>query len=227
MLLSHNHRFIFVHIWRTGGTSISEALRQHADPQWCVLRARRSAKVDEPSGSAVRHSLWRRLFGRSLPAARGPEYLSRHSTAREVRMRVAPEVFESYFKFAFVRNPFELLVSWYHNALQNETDKDTVHRKVTQMNGFGDFVRWATSRPTLQVNFVTDRDGNQIVDFIGRFENLEADFAEVCRRIGVEASLPHAFRSEHQAYRGYYDAEARRLVEEHLRPDIERFGYSF
>jgi hypothetical protein len=74
---------------------------------------------------------------------------------------------------------------------------------------------------------ITDAGGNLLVDFVGAYENLEEDFDEITRILGIRAVLPHVNRSAHRDYRDHYNDRTRAVVAEHFRPDIERFAYSF
>jgi hypothetical protein len=78
-----------------------------------------------------------------------------------------------------------------------------------------------------QYEWLSDSDGTCIVDFVGRFERLGSDFDEVCRRIGVRASLPHVKKSAHRDYRELYSPECRELIARVFAGDIERYGYAF
>src|SRR5579883_3231486 len=160
MQLSHSHRFIFIHIFKTAGTSVR-------------------AVLDPFTRSAILR-LWHRFRGRlgSPPPAQFPR-LSDHARAAEVRDVLPGELFRRYFKFAFVRNPWDWQVSWYHYVLQNREHHE--HAAVARLAGFEDFLRWRTDHPVWsQKSFVTDERGETIVDFVGRFENIEADFARIC-----------------------------------------------
>lgn len=78
------------------------------------------------------------------------------------------------------------------------------------------------------LEWVSDADGKILVDFIGRVENLQADFDEVCDRIGIKRrQLPHVNRSAHKPYWEYYDETSRDVVAERFRRDIDYFGYRF
>jgi hypothetical protein len=196
MLLSLRHRFIFIHIYKAAGTSVTHALRPF-----------------------TREPLLRR---RTVP--RLPDRLPDHLTAAEVRGEIG-ELFDRCFKFTFVRNPWDWQVSLYHYMLQ--TRKHPQHQLIRGMK-FDEYIRWrVTEDRHLQKEFVTDAAGKTIVDFIGRFENLETDFAAVCEKIGIAAKLPHRNRSRHADYRSYYDDTTRELIATHFRDDIEMFGYSF
>jgi hypothetical protein len=106
---------------------------------------------------------------------------------------------------------------------------------------FGDFLRWKLDpdRPyqyhldtsiELQSDYVIDLHGTVCVDFIGRYEQLERDFASVCERIGFAAvRLPHRRRASDRErdYRRYYDDATQELVGRHFAADIEMLGYGF
>jgi hypothetical protein len=207
MQLSHSRRFIFVHIFKTAGTSIRAALERYTRAPggklWSRVRRRLGSPVPEPY----------------------PQ-LTAHARAAEIREAVSPEVFSRYFKFAFVRNPWDWQVSWYHYILQNHEHHE--HEAVTSLGNFADFLRWRIDHPVWhQKDFIADQRGSQIVDFVGRFESIESDFAHVCAVANIGSRLPHLNRSRHADYRCYYSDRACRLLEQYSKDDIEYFGYSF
>jgi hypothetical protein len=207
MQLSRSHRFIFVHIFKTAGTSIRSVLdpyvRSPALQLWDRFRARLGSPVSEPY----------------------PQ-LSPHARALEIRDAVPPDVFASFFKFAFVRNPWDWQVSWYHYILQNRDHHE--HTAVTRLGNFADFLRWRIDHPVWnQKDFVTDEAGEEIVDFVGRFESIRSDFAHVCAATDIQPRLPHLNRSRHEDYRSYYSDRAYGMLEEYSKADIEYFGYRF
>jgi hypothetical protein len=207
MLLSHSHRFLFVHVYKTGGVSIRAALEPYAElPGW---------------------PLWQRFRLRlGLPVARRAPELGWHPRAVDVRAALPEAVFDGYFKFAFVRNPWDWQVSLYHYILEHpEHDQ---HARVARLGGFEKYLRWRVRHDRrLQSDSLTDSFGRLLVDFVGRFEALREDFAAVCARLGVRARLGHLNGSSHGDYRAYYTPRTRRLVEEHWGEDVGRFGYRF
>ena len=112
------------------------------------------------------------------------------------------EYFQQLFKFAFVRNPWDLQVSSYHHLRRERPHLLAEHSE------FGDFLRWKLNpgRPyqfhidtslECQSDYVTDLRGELIVDYIGRYETLHEDFAEICQRIGIgPVTLPHKRRAK-------------------------------
>jgi hypothetical protein len=207
VLLSHSHRFIFIHVYKTGGTSIRVALEPFAYlPEW-------------PWWQRVRLRLGRTVV-------RTPPALGWHPRAVEVRAALPADVFAGYFKFAFVRNPWDWQVSLYHYVLEHP--EHDLYPGVSQMADFEEFLLWRAAHDRrLQTTAVTDAGGSLLVDFLGRFENLREDFATACSIVGVRAVLGHLNESRHGDYRSYYTPRTVRLVEEHWAEDIERFGYTF
>jgi hypothetical protein len=210
MLISYRRRFIFVHVVKTGGTSIRRAL--------------------EPYVYRPRSCHWPRLLRKlglraHLPPA-PPPGLERHPTATKIRRHLPQPVFSQFFKFAFVRNPWDQLVSKYFYILQKR--EHSMHDKVMSLDGFDEYVALRTRRPSArQKEFVADADGHPLVDFIGRFENLAADFQYICDRLRIKATLPHMNGSRHGDYRQYYTDRTAAMVEAAFHEEIEYFGFSF
>jgi chondroitin 4-sulfotransferase 11 len=156
----------------------------------------------------------------------------RHMFARDIRMLVTAEVWNEYFKFAFVRNPWDRLVSWYHMCVQGEAQNKFAAYIKAHAPTFEDFVVKTTTglaeRTTYnQLDFVSDEHGKIVVDFIGRYEALEQDFSVIKVKLGIRSDLPHVNRSEHGDYREYYTNVTRQIVAERFEKDIQFFGYAF
>jgi hypothetical protein len=210
MQISHRHKFIFVHIYKVAGSSIDEAIKEVAFNPNHLL-------VDK---------VLRKLRLHGLPFYRYRN-LHRHMTAQEIKGILPASIFNTYYKFGFVRNPWDWQVSLYHWTL--ETPEHYQHKLFKSMAGFDEYIRWrvAPENKVLQKSFLMDQDENLLVDFVGRFETLEKDFKKVCERVKITTYLPHINKSTHRDYQTYYDANSRELVREHFAPDINYFGYDF
>lgn len=209
MLLSPRYRFLFVHIAKTGGTSTRAALERvrRRDPYyWLMWPCHRFS-----------HLTGHRL-GTKFP---------RHAKAIAAKEMLPREFYDSLFKFAFVRNPWDRLVSWYVYILREPGHHR--HARVKQAGSFGAFVRSELARPRRSQWWMLEgRDGELGVDFVGRFERLEQDMATVCARIGVPYQpLPRANVSAREPYQGYYTPGLAALVRKHWAREIEAFGYTF
>ncbi len=216
MLISYRHKFLFVHIAKTGGTSIRAALNRYRfrDPYFIprFVCSKLSALFDHRLGVKI----------------------PRHAKAVAAMEMLPRELYNSLFKFAFVRNPWDLQVSSYHHILRERP------HLIKHIDNFEEFLEWKLdpTRPyhyiidtsiTLQSDYVVDLHGELIVDFIGRYERLEKDFKEACRQIGIEApKLPHRRKAgDRRPYQEYYNRRTRELVARRFRRDIEIFGYEF
>lgn len=217
MILSHTHRFIFIHVAKTAGMSVREALEPFsAEPEKFGMR--RPAKMIQERVNPL-YKIW--------------ETLLLHAKASDAKRELPPEIFDRYFKFVFVRNPWDWMVSMYHFVLREP--EAARHDEVKALGSFDAWVEWALSTPNpfpkgvtgVQSDMITDSDGNLLVDFIGAYESLAEDFDEVARIVGIQARLPHRNQSVHKDYRTYYNDGTRTLVADFFRPDIERFDYSF
>ena len=138
------------------------------------------------------------------------------------------EVWPNYFKFCFMRNPWDRSVSswkYLNRCSWNPTYKTFLEFLIAHpYKGQKDLI-WHTS---LQLDHIFDNNENSLVDFIGKFENLQEDFNVVCDKIGIpHQQLPYKNKSEHKHYTKYYDDETRQIVAEKYARDIEYFGYEF
>jgi hypothetical protein len=211
MLISYNTHFLFIHIDKAAGTSIQRALQPFAGQQ--------------TDSRLLRRLVWLGKINRVGGLHRALEF-PEHVTARVVKNCLPAEAYSRLLKFAFVRNPWDRLVSRYSYLLRNENHPR--HKFVKAMSGFEQYLHWEISRGKMfQHDYVCDRHGKLIVDFIGYFERLHKDFANVCARLQIRAGLPQANASPHRDYRTYYTPATRKLVERNFQRDIELFGYDF
>jgi len=149
-----------------------------------------------------------------------------------------PEKFEKYFVFAFVRNPYDRLVSAYNYLMQGgkggRADMQFRDQYLTAYEDFTDFVVRGLNKPEAasqwhlmqQHYYVVNFEGEIMVDFIGHFENIEEDFSKVAQKLGVDLALPHRNKSVRDAYQGCYTEETRKIAYEYYKKDFELLGYS-
>jgi hypothetical protein len=211
MPISHALRCIYVHVPKCAGTSLSIALNRAGTDFQLIGRA--SAEQRE----ALKH-----VWLQHLPA----HTLIKHLPAG---------VWRSYFKFGFVRNPWDWLVSLYHQYHREKPDHTRISSsgKPPQGETVQRFQHWAqlVCRAPSQTRgasyYLTDASGAVAMDFVGRYERLADDYAFICRQLNVAPELPHANASERAAYREYYSDDLRVLVARTYQDDIENFGYTF
>lgn len=212
MLISHRHNFAFIHVPKTAGSSVAFSLwrlRDQVDHYWANRWLARA-------GIHFNHlAPWPQKKFRT------------HTSADVLRRQLPADVFAGLFKFAFVRNPWDLMVSYWH-YLRRPSRRHHRRRLADRLPSFEAYVRYEIRRAKIsQSRMLTDQRGRLLVDFVGRFETLEADFSRICRVIGVEVELMKANRGEPHDYRDHYTDHLAGLVAEHFAADIDRFGYAF
>jgi hypothetical protein len=140
--------------------------------------------------------------------------------------RLGRDEFDSFFSFAIVRNPWDWQVSLYTYALADSRHR--LHDFVKGLGSFDRYIHWRCDRVrTCQRDFVFSKEGEQLVNFLGRYENLQQDFDYICSRVGVSAPLPRLNASSRKPYQQYYDRVTADLVRKAFEPDIALFGYDF
>jgi hypothetical protein len=214
----HQHKSIFVHINKAGGTTVENLLAPFEE--FRVIK-----KIYR--GSVRRASFLNGFKGFSIA---GIDFFHPHASALDIRLVIGKERFDSYFKFAIVRNPWDIELSRYFFAR-----KATAHKLYSLANSlsFKEFLKWRESKGmcSRQIVKVCDEDENIIVNQILRIETLEKELPGLLNEkfgLSIEGMLPRLNVSKSRAsYREYYDRESIQIVERLNGKDIERFGYTF
>jgi hypothetical protein len=214
MLISHKYRFIFVHVYKNAGTSISTALMPFAFYN----------SIHRYLYLIIKKKLGK--FGVRVPEKLNPEPCDGHGTAAQIMQVVGRDVFKSYFTFAVVRNPWDWQVSLYNFMLKTPTHHQ--HEQILGFKDFREYLLWRCREEVrYQKDFIYTADDKLLVDFVGRYENLTDDFQTICNRIGIHAELPKMNVSKSKPYQEYYTPETVELVRKTFDADIRLFGYDF
>lgn len=203
MIISKPNKFVFIHIQKTAGTSITERLRRY----------------------------------------HGYDVGFQHATIKEL-----PKEYNDFFKFCFVRNPWDRLLSWYMMFFnnQNTTNNDFGNYIRRKSKNFSQFLnstdiidetelgKKKSNKPYYksitfnQLDYITNNEEKVDMDFIGRFENLQDDYNRLCEKIGVvKYNLRKINSTSHDDYRRYYNDKDIDKVYNMYKRDIDYFGYEF
>lgn len=205
MIISHRHRFIFFAVPKTGTHTIRQALGPHLG-------------ADD----------WEQqeLFERKrLPIAQLARLRHGHISVRQLKPLLPPDTWDGYFKFAFVRNPFDRFVSTCFFLSRNQPG--------VQQNAVA-FMKRALRTPRFrqrilvrpQAALLADETGTVPLDEVGRFEDLQESCERIFDRIGLPApQLAKRNASQHDEYAKYYDDELRSMVAGFYQADFVTFGY--
>lgn len=182
--ICNKNKFLFIHIPKTGGTSIANAV--------------------------------------------GINGVTRHLTHRELLNRCSSQSeIKNYLSFAFVRNPWDRFLSLYF-YLKKADNTELIDFKYFCKLFANDF--YISNRQVWSRHYMPQSDYIETTDikFIGRYENFQDDFNDVCDKIGIpQQKLPHRKKSKHKHYTEYYDEETKQIVAEKYEKDIGYFGYKF
>lgn len=229
MIISHKHRFIFLKTMRTAGTSVELALSEICGPHDILTPIRsaleqeraypaRNYRIDHPL--KPRQPRWRSLLGRPERHYHPSVGYFEHIHAATVRVYVGESVWRRYFKFAFVRNPWDRQVSFYYYKTRHDRRRRSFEAFLANQR-----------RAHVESLEIYGIDGTSSVDFLGRYESLHTDFAEVLAQIGVNEpiALPHKNASVKPtaAYRELYSYRTMGRVADWYADEIRQLGYTF
>jgi len=162
----------------------------------------------------------------------------KHSRARFVKEEFAKDIWDDYFTFAFVRNPYDVCVSWYvyRKRKKLRSPRHPNHKNYSGDMSFKEWLYYVMENDQLllrsQYNYVADVDGQVIVDFVGRYETLQEDLDTICDRVGIKRiTVPRINISKERKnsihYSEYYDEESKGIVTKIFEKDFEMFGYKY
>lgn len=176
-------------------------------------------------------SLKKSLFGYSSPLP--------HLSVRDYKVIFGQTTYKNYFKFSFVRNPWDKILSAYIYLKMGRCttrDKEWADMNLGSYKDFESFVKsWVNPKNihtyvhfVPQYRFICDRNLVPEVDFVGHFENFEKDFKDIQEILGLHSQLQHLNKSNRaRNYQDYYTQETREIIAHVYRRDIEIFGYNF
>ena len=214
MIISKGRGYIFVHIPKTGGTSLALALEA------------RSMRDDILIGDTPKAKRRKRRLAALTPAGR----LWKHSTLADIDGVLSTEEMQDMFCVTLVRNPWDRAVSYYHWLRAQRFANP--HVTLAQALSFGDFLRHDMTRRSLQAwpaaSYMRDATGREQADLYIRLEHFAQDAAPLTAHLGFAIDLPHENASARRKdYRSYYDDSLATLIASVCAADIARFGYAF
>lgn len=218
MIISHKHKFIYIHPHKCAGSSITETLVPYLGDEDIVVGVTND--------------------GESLNADNGKWHNFKHASVSRIKHAVGDEVWANYFKFSFVRNPFDRCVSWYFWLLQHSKKADLEWKELKEIRGmsFEEFIASAILTPKdegwlktwFKFSGMLCKEGTPQTNFIGFYETLQRDFDKVCDMIGIERKkLCKVNTTKRDSHGSYYSKKSIDLVSEFFSDDISMYNYTF
>ena len=234
MIVCHRHRFIFLKTRKTAGTSVELALSRYTTPEDIVTTL---SSESEPTRAAMgfeprnESGLWNpfpellsgsfRNRWKALRELFARKKFYNHAPARAIRARLGEDIWNSYFKFCFERNPYDKAISHYYWF------KHRRRRPELTFEEYLDFQKLPVDFPKYSI------DGEPAVDWIGRSENLAEDLSEALAHCGIEFDgwLPKAKSGlrppESKPFKHFLDETSRKRIEATFAREIDLMGYRF
>ncbi len=199
--------------------------------------------IPKVASTSIKKSLAHTLYGRDIENRV-------HSYCFDEVIDITGEEYGSYFKFSFVRNPWDRVVSCYcdkilHKDFTNYKYKNGVYRKFIHRYGtrfrmgmsFERFIEIICNLQDTesdrhfrsQHTYIIDSEENCLVNFIGKFENIHADLAYIRRQTGLpntELSVANQSRRA-WGYKNFYTEKTKKMVTKRYAKDIDLFHYKF
>lgn len=200
-MLSSSHRFIFIHVPKTGGNSIQSVLLPFADEQ-VVLKNPQQDGVD-------RFELQNIKYG-----------FSKHATLQDYCQHIEYSTLSKLQIFCCVRNPWERMISYFfspHRGVKRWSREEFIGMLKNEASDLKDYL----------TQDIFDEEKMPGIQYL-QFEKLASEFELLCAKLGIPYSpLPHRNRSNHRTYQGYYDRQLIELVRLKSKFEIDKFGYQF
>jgi chondroitin 4-sulfotransferase 11 len=191
-MIDHKNKFIFIHIPKTGGSSIESIFYPSIITKTGICK-------DIPNKHYTLDSLLKN---------------------EEINLG-------NFFSFSFIRNPWDKVLSHYLFFFKGGFDHHGSFFNFVKYYCDTDHKGWKNNDFLPQFDYLS-LDDSLAINFIGKFENLQEDFDEVCDRIGISRKqLPITNKTERKHYAEYYDEKTKQIVAEKYAKDIEYFGYEF
>lgn len=208
MPVCFKRKIVFIHIPKTGGTSINEYFNFQK-------------KIENFYG----------IIDKNLELS----HFSLDEIAKDLNI-------DSFFKFSFVRNPWDRLVSkyFYYKAGCKKEDVNSL-KLFDKIDDFDDYIvkiyenfnNIQNNYPShllcnhfkTQSSFITSQKYK--LDFLGKFENFNFDLKKIGNIFNVQKSIPYLNFTNHKNYQSYYNKKTKKIVEELYEEDIKNFDYKF
>ena len=246
MILSSDKKFIFIHIPKTGGNSIRQTLIQKQKVPLHIFGWYNGIRQEPNSPNLTEKQ--KREVKALLPFCKNKEY-NQHITLAKLRKLMQRDGFnfDEYFKFAFVRNPWDRVCSvWNYNLsvfkkegltdiyVFNKKQHEKVTKTLTTCDfSFKKFVEKYTeySWQNCQLHWLRNwKKDTVLADYVGRYETLQKDYDIISEKIGLplfELFKINVNTNKKQHYTEFYDDYTRGLVAKNCKEDIEYFNYKF
>lgn len=229
MIVSHEHKLIFIKTLKTAGTSVEAMLAKSCGPNAIVTPIFPEVQGHQPRNFRGWFPPWREVRSRedlrkNLVEFRRREKFYNHIPARFARARLPREIWDSYLKICVERNPWDKTLSHFqmfrHADWHQRYDPTLTLDKYLERGIFCHNAR-----------FYCDAQGKVIVDRVLRYDQLDADLIALYDELGMKyEGLPNAkagIRTDKRSYREVFSDAQRERIQKEFSHEIALFNWKF
>tara|TARA_B110000503_G_C7037612_1_gene366820 strand:+ start:32 stop:709 length:678 start_codon:yes stop_codon:yes gene_type:complete len=223
LIISDKYKYIFFHLPKNAGTTVANNLLGNED--YAFLKKLFIYTLKFFKNKNVAYNFYFSTI--NIPDKNfyqiGLKLFNSHSSVSKIQSILEPEIFNSYYKFAVIRNPFDRFVSRF--LYYKKIDKRMKHFE------FKDFLEWDIKADRIvnkQHQFLLNLNNEIGVNKIIKFENLQDDFKSLSNLIGIKKNnLKHLNFTENTNYKKFYDEYTKEKVLRYSQKDLSYFDYTF
>ncbi|MDJ0598363.1 MAG: sulfotransferase family 2 domain-containing protein [Crocosphaera sp.] len=234
MIISHKYKYIFLKTTKTAGTSIEISLSRFCGND-DIITPLTSAdeKIRQELGVVPQNyenytrylAPWEYrledinhlITERKIPQISTTFY--NHMSASRVKRGVGAKIWYGYYKFCFVRNPWDKAISRYYWNMKKQGTTETLDESLQRNN------------PNDNFGIYTMKN-RLAVDYVGKYETLMEDLEKICKKLNIpfDGWMPNAkgnIRNDKRHYSEVFNQEQMEFVRKKCQKEIELFGYEF
>ncbi len=228
MLISHRYHFIYTKTSKTASTSVESYFEPFCMPEGCWQQSHARETIESEAG----------IIGFRGPNSSGQKWHG-HMAADKIKEQIGDDVWNQYFKFCVIRDPFDKAVSGFHFAEHMQDQRTGLAKLVVNIKRFlrGSSAEKRFRKWVARSSFKDDRNkyminGEVCVDYFIRYEELEKGIREVSEKLGLPIELERlpkfktGIRPQDRDLTGYYDKPTARRIAKQFAWEIETFGYT-
>lgn len=217
MIISDKKKFIFIHIPKTGGSTVTLGLAKYSNEYIEKKAKRKFFDIDflTHCWNNQRKTGWQ---------AKAHYLRKQHSTFKSDFNQLAMKGREHYLKIAFVRNPWDLATSLFRATWVRRRNV-----KTTKANFKKFLKKYPRGYCRTQRSYIENVDGDIDFDFIGRYECFENDLNKLMKKLNIKEPIykVNVSNKKQKPYVDYYDEESKQMIVDKFQKDIEAFNYDF
>ena len=236
MIISFKYKFIFIKTYKTAGSSIESYLYKYLNSSDVYAHTADNVGIN-CWGAFDSENKLSKFFDQNTYQERTKKKLRfyAHMPAWLVKERLEPyskklnfDIFENFYKFSVIRNPYDLIVSDYYWRKNSNTRKEKSFNDILHELSNNKYQTYGL----LNLNKLMDiKRKNIICDYIIKYEELNEGLSIVFNKLNIpfngKLEIYKKKLNRDKNYQKFYNDKSRKLIEKIFKKEIEIFNYKF